>query len=84
MRRFFDRLVALAVPMEVTFHRAYDWTKDPLVALEDLISIGGIQRILTSGQQKSVLEGLPLIIELLKRAKGRIGILPGGGEHSIR
>lgn len=65
--------------MEVTFHRAFDWTKDPLQSLEDIVSIGGIQRILTSGQQKSVLEGLPLIMDLLKRAKGRIGILPGGG-----
>jgi hypothetical protein len=82
IRSYLCRLVVLAAPMEVTFHRAFDWTRDALASLEDLISIGGIQRILTSGQQKSVLEGLPLIIELLKQTKGRIGILPGGGELS--
>ncbi|RKO83838.1 copper homeostasis protein CutC, partial [Blyttiomyces helicus] len=40
-------LVDLAQPMQVTFHRAFDMTKDPFQALEDIISIKGIQRILT-------------------------------------
>ena len=72
------RLVKLAKPLKVTFHRAFDMTRDPVEALEDLISIGGIERILTSGQESSVLEGLPLLEKLAQVARGRILILPGG------
>jgi copper homeostasis protein len=54
-------------------------TRSPLEALEDIISIGGIQRILTSGQDSSALEGLDTLVKVFDAAKGRIGILPGGG-----
>ncbi|KAK9767715.1 hypothetical protein K7432_002281 [Basidiobolus ranarum] len=72
-------LVELAKPMKVTFHRAFDMANDPYKALEDVISIGGIERILTSGQEKSVLEGSECIAELVRRAGDRMIILPGGG-----
>lgn len=71
-------LMALARPMAVTFHRAFDMTPDPFAALDTLIELG-IDRVLTSGQEASVLEGLPLITELVKRAGDRIIIMPGGG-----
>jgi copper homeostasis protein len=71
-------LVALARPLSVTFHRAFDVTAEPFGALETLIDLG-LDRVLTSGQEPSVLEGLPLIVELMKRAGDRIIIMPGGG-----
>jgi copper homeostasis protein len=71
-------LVALAQPLSVTFHRAFDVAAEPFGALEKLIEIG-VDRVLTSGQEPSVLEGLPLIVELMKRAGDRIIIMPGGG-----
>jgi copper homeostasis protein len=71
-------LMTLARPMAVTFHRAFDMTPDPFAALETLVDLG-IDRILTSGQEASVLEGLPMIAELVKRAGDRIVIIPGGG-----
>ncbi len=71
-------LVKLARPMNVTFHRAFDMTSDPFEALEDIISLG-IDRILTSGQERSVPEGVALIGELVKKAGNRIMIMPGGG-----
>lgn len=71
-------LMARARPMAVTFHRAFDMTPDPLAALETLIELG-VDRVLTSGQEASVLEGLPLVTELVKRAGDRIIIMPGGG-----
>jgi copper homeostasis protein len=71
-------LVALARPLSVTFHRAFDVAADPFRALETLIELG-VDRLLTSGQEPSVLEGLPLIAELMKRAGDRIIIMPGGG-----
>jgi len=71
-------LVELARPMNVTFHRAFDVSRDPYEALEDLIGLG-IDRILTSGQEVSALEGLDLIVDLVRKAGDRIIIMPGGG-----
>jgi len=71
-------LVELARPLSVTFHRAFDVTRDPHEALEVLIALG-IDRVLTSGQEPSVLEGLDLIAGLVRRAAGRIIVMPGGG-----
>jgi copper homeostasis protein len=71
-------LIAAARPLSVTFHRAFDMARDPFAALETLIALG-VDRILTSGQETSVLEGLPLIAELIRRAGDRIIIMPGGG-----
>jgi copper homeostasis protein len=71
-------LIALARPLAVTFHRAFDMARDSLAALETLIGLG-VERVLTSGQEASVLEGLPLIAELIARAGERIIVMPGGG-----
>ena len=71
-------LIARARPLAVTFHRAFDMTPDPFEALETLIGLG-VERVLTSGQEASVLEGLPLITELVRRAGDRIIVMPGGG-----
>ncbi|MBK1882438.1 copper homeostasis protein CutC [Luteolibacter pohnpeiensis] len=71
-------LIAEAGPLPVTFHRAFDMCRDPFEALDQLASLG-IKRILTSGQESSVLEGADLIRDLVKAAGDRIIILPGGG-----
>ena len=71
-------LIALARPLQVTFHRAFDMTKDPFDALDTLIELG-VDRILTSGQEPSVFEGTDLIRRLIERAAGRIIIMPGCG-----
>lgn len=71
-------LTQLARPMTVTFHRAFDMCADPRRALEDLIQLG-LDRVLTSGQEASCLEGQELLAELQRQAKGRITILAGGG-----
>ena len=71
-------LIARARPLSVTFHRAFDMTPDPFEALEALIELC-VDRVLTSGQEATVLEGLPLITELIRRAGDRIAIMPGGG-----
>src|SRR5262245_9115856 len=81
-----SELIEFAYPLEVTFHRAFDRCKDPIVALEELIEIG-CQRILTSGQRLSVgsresivdSKAAALIAELNKLADDRIIIMPGSG-----
>jgi copper homeostasis protein len=75
-------LVEAARPLSVTFHRAFDVTRDPFEALETLIGLG-IDRVLTTGQESSALEGLDLIAELVQRAGDRLIIMPGGiGERT--
>ena len=61
-----------------TFHRAFDKCRNPQEALE-LIIDAGCKRILTSGQQPTAEQGIPLLHELNKQANGRIIIMPGGG-----
>jgi copper homeostasis protein len=70
--------MARAAGREAVFHRAFDAVPDPFQALEVLIGLG-VTRILTSGRQTSALAGASLIAELVRRADGRIQILPGGG-----
>ena len=75
------RLVDLAYPMEVTFHRAFDRTKDAFQSLEDIIDCG-CQRILTSGQVPDAFDGKDLIKKLIEQADDRIIIMPGSGVRS--
>lgn len=73
-----SKIVEAVYPLGVTFHRAFDRCKDPLIAMEQLIEIG-CERILTSGQQKTAPEGAALIKTLNEQANGRIIIMPGSG-----
>ena len=73
-----QELIGLARPLNVTFHRAFDMCRDPHKGLEDLVALG-VDRLLTSGQEASCLEGLELIAALHKQAAGRIIVMPGGG-----
>jgi len=71
-------MVQAAKPMQVTFHRAFDQTKDPKKAIEDIISTG-CQRILTSGQAENVSAGLKQLKILQSMAQDRISLIAGGG-----
>ena len=73
-----SQLIELARPLEVTYHRAFDVTADPFRSLDDIIGLG-VKRLLTSGQEPSVLEGVELIAELVRRAGDDIIIMPGAG-----
>src|SRR6187455_2418195 len=71
-------LIDQARPLKVTCHRAFDMARDPFEALEDCIE-AGFDRILTAGQQAHAVKGADLIGELIKKAAGRIAIMPGSG-----
>ncbi|MGI4824017.1 MAG: copper homeostasis protein CutC [Janthinobacterium lividum] len=71
-------LAALAQPMEVTFHRAFDACADQFQALEEVVTIG-CQRILTSGGQPSATAGRDRLAALVAQAAGRVRIMPGAG-----
>lgn len=71
-------LMALARPLAITFHRAFDMTPDPFAALNDLLELG-VDRLLTSGQAGTAVQGQTLICDLQKRAGERLVIMAGGG-----
>jgi copper homeostasis protein len=70
-------LVALARPMRVTFHKAFDQTRDLKEALDTLISLG-VDRVLTSGGRPTALAGLDVLAGLVERAPRTIIIMAGG------
>lgn len=61
-----------------TFHRAFDASANLMEALDAVISCK-FQRILTSGGKNAVSEGIPMLLELIDKAKDRISIMAGGG-----
>ncbi|MCM1031516.1 MAG: copper homeostasis protein CutC [Oscillibacter sp.] len=75
------RLVKLASPLKVTFHRAFDMTCNSREALEDVIECGCF-RILTSGMHNTALEGMKVLRELVEQAYGRIQIMAGSGVNA--
>ncbi len=72
------QLVALAAPMQVTFHRAFDMSGDLICSLRDL-QITGIHRILTSGGKQTAVEGAEMLKKLVESANGSIGIMAASG-----
>lgn len=71
-------LVEAARPLSVTCHRAFDMTRDPIEAVEALVRCG-VDRVLTSGQRDTAMEGLATIRACVEAAGGRIVIMACGG-----
>ena len=79
------RMVQLATPMEVTFHRAFDEARqDPLEAMQ-VIAACGCRRLLTSGQASTAIAGADVIKKLVSaasefsRLNSQFSILAGSG-----
>jgi copper homeostasis protein len=71
-------LVELAKPLHVTFHRAFDVSINLLRALEDVFATG-VDRLLTSGGEKSSDQGASTIASVVKASRGRVAIMACGG-----
>jgi copper homeostasis protein len=79
-------LVEKARPMAVTFHRGFDSTPDPEVALEVLVNLR-VRRVLTSGHAADAQTGIPGLGRLVRAAGDRIGIIAAGsirGHNVVR
>jgi len=75
------RLINASRPLSVTFHRAFDYTPDPYNALNTLMNLK-VERVLTSGQKNTAIEGKEILKELVDQAADRIIIMPGAGVKS--
>ncbi|HVJ06950.1 MAG TPA: copper homeostasis protein CutC [Acidisarcina sp.] len=73
-----SELVQLARPLKVTFHRAFDMTRDLFASLDVLMAMG-VDRILTSGGEIRAVDGADTIQRLQHKAQGKITLMPGGG-----
>jgi copper homeostasis protein len=73
-RRLFDA----AGGRPVTVHRAFDLARDPFGALDAVLGLGA-DRLLTSGQEATALDGAPLIAGLVRAAGDRLTVMAGGG-----
>lgn len=71
-------LIEIARPCSVTFHRAFDMSREAFASLENLIELG-CDRLLTSGMEETVTEGLDTLKALIERAGDRIIVMPGCG-----
>ena len=68
--------------LKSTFHRAFDQVSDPFKSMEEIIELS-FDRILTSGQKNTAIEGVSLIEQLVHRSNNRIEIIAGSGiDHS--
>lgn len=72
------RLADCAGELDITLHRAFDMTRDPIKTLKDAVRLG-CRTILTSGQARNALEGAEVLAEIFRQAAGRIDIMAGCG-----
>jgi copper homeostasis protein len=73
-----SRLVELAYPLEVTFHRAIDMAPDMERACADVV-LTGAHRILTSGGKQTAHLGAAQIARLVQVANGKLNVMAGSG-----
>lgn len=75
------QLIDLARPLRITCHRAFDMSSGFERALDDLVELG-VDRVLTSGGQKSAIDAMPTLKQIAQHARGRISVM-ACGEISI-
>ncbi len=80
--RLLERLLRACGDLPVTLHRAFDCARNASDTLEQAVELG-FSRILTSGGQPDVIQGLECLQQLFERAGDRITIVPGGGVTTV-
>ncbi|NNE55898.1 MAG: copper homeostasis protein CutC [Flavobacteriales bacterium] len=73
-----ERMIRRADPLEVTFHRAIDVSRDYQEAMKVLID-SGCTRVLTSGRVKRAIDGIDLLKQTVDSFGDQIEIMAGSG-----
>ena len=61
------RLASRAYPMNVTFHKAIDYTEDLFFELNRLSKVDNISSILTSGGEETALKGASMLSKMITK-----------------
>jgi copper homeostasis protein len=72
------RLLDACADAPITFHKAFDLTRDLSAALDVLTELG-VHRVLTSGGHVRAIDGTDTLRALVAQSAGRINVLAGGG-----
>lgn len=73
-----NRLTQMASPLEVTFHKAIDYSVDVLKSFQQLNAINGITRVLTSGGQDTAWNGREALRQMQEMPGRKIKIIAAG------
>lgn len=74
------KVISRVASKPVTFHRAFDWCRDPRKAMKQIIDLG-FDRVLTSGHKPTAdhVLAIQLLKQLLYEFGDNIEIMPGAG-----
>lgn len=72
------RLANLALPLEVTFHKAIDYSADIFESFQELNEVDGITRVLTSGGMDTAWNGREVLKRMQEKPGRRIKIIAAG------
>lgn len=73
-----SRLARLAMPLDITFHKAIDYSGDVLKSFQQLNTIDGITRVLTSGGMDTAWNGRDVLKQMQDLPGRRIKIIAAG------
>ena len=72
------RAIEWSYPMQITFHKAIDYSNNYFDDIESLINLGGIDSILTSGKASTAKAGSSILREAIKNYGEDIKIISAG------
>ena len=72
------RLASRAYPMNVTFHKAIDYTEDLFFELNRLSKVDNISSILTSGGEETALKGASMLSKMITKFGERFTFIAAG------
>ena len=73
-----QRLASLALPLDVTFHKAIDYSTDIFQSFQSLNAVDGITRVLTSGGMDTAWNGREVLKRMQEKPGRRIKIIAAG------
>jgi copper homeostasis protein len=73
-----QKLAKLAFPLEITFHKAIDYSKDILKSFQEINSITEITKVLTSGGKDTAWNGRLILKAMNEMSERRIKVIAAG------